>query len=88
MGLLDLLQQFTGGAGSNPADHFDQVAAQASPAELGRGLAAAMRSDASVASSHRTSSSPKPHARSERTCACNRSTCGARVASSSVPPLW
>lgn len=45
MGLLDLLQQFTGGAGSNPADHFDRVAAQASPTELGRGLAAAMRSD-------------------------------------------
>ena len=45
MGLMDILQQFTGGAGSNPADHFDQVAAQASPAELGRGLAAAMRSD-------------------------------------------
>ena len=45
MGLLDLLKQVTGSAGTNPADHFDQVAAQASPAELGRGLAAAMRSD-------------------------------------------
>ena len=44
MGLLDILQQITG-AGGNPADHFDRVAEQASPDELGRGLAAAMRSD-------------------------------------------
>ena len=44
MGLSDILQQITG-TGGNPADHFDRVAAQASPDELGRGLAAAMRSD-------------------------------------------
>ena len=44
MGLLDLLQQITG-SGGNPADHFDRVAQQASPDELGRGVAAAMRSD-------------------------------------------
>ena len=44
MGLSDLLQQLTG-IGGNPADHFDRVAQQASPVELGRGVAAAMRSD-------------------------------------------
>ena len=44
MGLSDLLQQLTG-IGGNPADHFDRVAQQASPDELGRGVAAAMRSD-------------------------------------------
>ena len=44
MGLSDLLQQITGNS-SNPADHFDRVTKQASPDELGRGVAAAMRSD-------------------------------------------
>ena len=44
MGLSDLLQQITG-SGGNPADHFDRVAEQASPDQLGRGVAAAMRSD-------------------------------------------
>jgi len=42
MGLLDLLQQALGG---NAETHFDQVAQQAPPEQLGAGLAAAMRSD-------------------------------------------
>ena len=42
MGLMDLLQQALGG---NAENHFDQVAQQAPPAELGAGLAEAMRSD-------------------------------------------
>lgn len=41
MGLLDLLQQALGG---NEQAHFDKVAEQASPDQLGAGLAAAMRS--------------------------------------------
>lgn len=43
MGLLDLLQQAMGGG--NPEAHFDKVAQQATPDQLGAGLAAAMRSD-------------------------------------------
>ena len=42
MGLLDLLQQAIGG---NPEAHFDHVAQQATPDQLGTGLAAAMHSD-------------------------------------------
>jgi hypothetical protein len=41
MGLLDLLQQAMGG---NAEKHFDAVAQQAPPDQLGAGLAAAMRS--------------------------------------------
>src|SRR5215212_8945027 len=49
MGLLDILQQY-----SDPArvphdrvhEHFDEVAQQAPPQELGNGVAAAFRSDA------------------------------------------
>lgn len=41
MGLLDLLQQ---ALGSNEPAHFDKVAEQATPDQLGTGLAAAMRS--------------------------------------------
>lgn len=42
MGLLDLLQQAVGG---NAETHFDQVAQQATPDQVGAGLAEAMRSD-------------------------------------------
>ncbi|MFT4268869.1 MAG: hypothetical protein QM586_16875 [Xenophilus sp.] len=42
MGLLDILQQVTGG---NAEQHFDQVASQASGDQLGAALAAALRSD-------------------------------------------
>ncbi|VTU14233.1 hypothetical protein SRS16CHR_00990 [Variovorax sp. SRS16] len=42
MGLLDVLQQVVGG---NAEKHFDEVAQNASPDQLGAGLAAAMRSD-------------------------------------------
>lgn len=41
MGLLDLLQQALGG---NAEKHFDEVAQQAPPEQLGAGLAEAMRS--------------------------------------------
>jgi hypothetical protein len=45
MGLLDLLQQALGGNGTaNAEKHFDQVAQQAPPDQLGAGLAEAMRS--------------------------------------------
>jgi hypothetical protein len=43
MGLLDVLQQALDGG--NAEQHFDQAAQQASPGDLGAGLAAAMRSD-------------------------------------------
>ncbi len=43
MGLLDLLQQAMGGG--DPEAHFDKVAQQATPNQLGAGLAEAMRSD-------------------------------------------
>ncbi len=42
MGLLDMLQQALGG---NAETHFDKVAQQATPDQLGAGLAAAMHSD-------------------------------------------
>ncbi len=48
MGLLDVLKQYAGDAISPPGDvhgHFDEVAQQAAPADLGSGIAAAFRSD-------------------------------------------
>ena len=49
MGILDILQQYADPARA-PHDrvdqHFDQVAQQASPQDLGNGVAAAFRSDA------------------------------------------
>jgi hypothetical protein len=49
MGILDILQQYTDPARA-PTDrvdeHFDQVARQSSPQDLGNGVAAAFRSDA------------------------------------------
>jgi hypothetical protein len=44
MGLLDLLQQAASGTGQ-PEQHFDQVAQQATPEQLGQGISAALRSD-------------------------------------------
>ncbi len=54
MGLMDILNQYTGGnAGTltsgSVSDHFKQVAAQLSPQELGPSVAAAFRSDATPA---------------------------------------
>ena len=49
MGLLDILQQYAGKAmapASDTADHFDEVARHASTGDLGAGIAAALRSDA------------------------------------------
>lgn len=49
MGLLDILKQYTGspsGPTGDVAGHFDTVAQHVSPNELGGGIAAAMRSDA------------------------------------------
>ena len=49
MGLLDILKQYAGDATPPQADvhaHFDEVAQAASPADLGSGIAAAFRSDA------------------------------------------
>jgi len=49
MGLLDILQQYANPAAAPTADvhqHFDEVAQQASPQDLGNGVAAAFRSDA------------------------------------------
>lgn len=50
MGLLDILQQYAGGAAAGPQgnvnDHFDEVARQVPQQDLGGGLAAAFRSDA------------------------------------------
>jgi hypothetical protein len=50
MGLLDILQQYANPSATPQTDnvhqHFDQVAQQASPQDLGNGLAAAFRSDA------------------------------------------
>jgi hypothetical protein len=50
MGLLDILQQYAGGASppasSNVNDHFDEVARQVPQQDLGNGVAAAFRSDA------------------------------------------
>jgi hypothetical protein len=45
MGLLDVLSQLAGNVAADPHLHFDQVAQQASPDQLGQGLAAAFRSD-------------------------------------------
>jgi len=49
MGLLDLLQQYAGTrpdqATGNVADHFHEVAQTAPPETIGKGLAAAFRSD-------------------------------------------
>ncbi len=49
MGILDILQQYTDPARA-PTDrvdeHFDEVARQSSPRDLGNGVAAAFRSDA------------------------------------------
>lgn len=49
MGILDILQQYADPSRLQPDrvnDHFDQVAQQASPQDLGNGVAAAFRSDA------------------------------------------
>lgn len=49
MGLLDILQQYAGGAAATRAnvdDHFDEVARQVPAQDLGSGVAAAFRSDA------------------------------------------
>jgi hypothetical protein len=48
MGLLDILNQYVNPSTAptgNVMEHFDQVAQQAPPQDLGRGIAAAMRSD-------------------------------------------
>jgi hypothetical protein len=51
MGLLDILNQYTNPSAppGNVMEHFDQVAQQAPPQDLGRGIAAALRSDATPA---------------------------------------
>jgi len=52
MGLLDILNQYAGGAAAPQADtvnHFDQVAQQAPTADLGSALSAMFRSDATPA---------------------------------------
>ena len=49
MSLMDILKQYTSPGAlppSNVEGHFDEVAAQADPADLGRGITAALRSDA------------------------------------------
>ena len=50
MGILDILQQYAGGATATPRanvdDHFDEVARQVPAQDLGSGVAAAFRSDA------------------------------------------
>lgn len=49
MGLLDILQQYAGGSapqGSDVGTHFDQVSQQVPSQQLGSGVAAAFRSDA------------------------------------------
>lgn len=49
MGILDILQQYADPSRVQPdrvTDHFDQVAQQASTQDLGQGVAAAFRSDA------------------------------------------
>jgi hypothetical protein len=52
MGLMDVLKQYSQ-PGSQPSGdvfgHFDSVAQQASPSQLGGGIAAALRSDATPA---------------------------------------
>lgn len=52
MGLMDILNQYvnpSAAPNSNVNEHFDQVAQQASPADLGQGIAAALRSNATPA---------------------------------------
>jgi hypothetical protein len=52
MGLMDMLQQYAQPHSQPPAavgEHFDTVAQQASPAHLGDGIAAALRSDSTPA---------------------------------------
>ncbi len=50
MGLLDILEQYAGGATASPPanvnDHFDEVARQVPQQDLGKALGAAFRSDA------------------------------------------
>ena len=49
MGLLDILKQYADPAGIEPdrvGGHFDEVAQQSNPNDLGNGVAAAFRSDA------------------------------------------
>jgi hypothetical protein len=49
MGILDILQQYADPSRAQPDrvhDHFDEVARQVPPQELGSGVAAAFRSDA------------------------------------------
>ncbi len=49
MGLLDILKQYAGAGAPDDADvhaHFDEVARQTSVQDLGGGIAAALRSDA------------------------------------------
>jgi hypothetical protein len=49
MGILDILQQYTDPARAPTGrvdEHFDEVARQSSPRDLGNGVAAAFRSDA------------------------------------------
>ncbi|HEY0746929.1 MAG TPA: hypothetical protein VGD63_09540 [Steroidobacteraceae bacterium] len=49
MGLLDILKQYSNSSSAPTGDvvgHYDAVAQQASPQDLGGGIAAAMRSDA------------------------------------------
>jgi hypothetical protein len=49
MSILDILKQYAGPSGTvpaNAAEHFDTVAQQAAPADLGGGIAAALRSTA------------------------------------------
>ena len=49
MGLLDILKQYAASGANSTGDvfgHFDTVASQANPKDLGSGVAAALRSDA------------------------------------------
>ena len=49
MGILDILKQYADPSGVEPdrvGSHFDEVAQQSNPNELGNGVAAAFRSDA------------------------------------------
>ena len=49
MGLLDILKQYADPAGAQPGrvqDHFDEVAQQARPQDIGSAMAATFRSDA------------------------------------------
>ena len=75
MGLLDVLQQYSNPATAptgNVHEHFDQVAQQASPQQLGNGVAAAFRSDATP-----------PFGRSSATCSASRARSSAPASSTS-----